>query len=235
MIVGASLFTFITPQNNVSAASCVDTTKNGSVKISWKSTSTVQVSTNGPACNDDTLWLSSFKLPVAYNSDNSGWFGTDPNGVKHPTSYPQTAFKHVRITIKAGQVLNQTASVSLPNLCETAAQVDLYHRKDALSSVKTDGGVYENGDVNYASGFVVKYQPELCKTKETPTPKPLPKPDPILDPLPVMPAAQTVATPTKETVAELPQTGAARTLILMFGGGAAAAIITEAIIRFRNR
>ena len=232
-----------------SASQCADLNDINKVKVHWADTAnkpgTVTVSSNGmPACADTTLWFSSFTLPKNY--DNSGVFGAD-----HPTSYPQKGVAHTKISVKAGQVLNGTYTVTEPNRCETATQFDVYNRSSAVTSISTAKGVLEPGDTKWAWGFVVTKlaaSDAACKVAETPktptTPKTTtPTPTKTIEtktsapaptPTAVKQAVETPAVQTAQTVNELPHTGLEMLFAPVFGTGAAAAATAYAVRRFRK-
>lgn len=231
--------------SSTSASQCVDLNVSSNVKVHWADTAnkpgTVTVSSNGlPACADTTLWFSSFTLPKNY--DNSGVFGAD-----HPTSFPQKGFAHTKISVKAGQVLNGTYTVSQPDVCQAAAQYDVYARDTAVSYIPDAKGVMQSG-TKWAWGFVVKKLDSTdaaCKveTPKTPTPTtpktPTPTPPAKTTEAPVptvvkQAAAEAPAAQPAQTVSELPHTGLETIFAPVLGAGAVAAAAAYAVRRFRK-
>lgn len=240
LIIGTISINAITPSTaSAQTANCIDISKPENIKLTWPDrkakpgTVTVKTAKDLPVCKDATLWYSAFTLPTNY--DNSGWFGVDPSGKSHPTSYPQKATAHTRIDVKAGSKLNKTVTVAEVNLCKTAAQYDLYHRKDKITDIKTEKGIFEHSGVAWAAGFVaVKETGKKCEpTPETPKPV-VTEPPKVTNPPVVETPEEVPATPVAETpapVTELPQTGIESTGIIAV---IAAVLTSGAVYLFRR-
>lgn len=240
LIIGTVSINALTPSTaQAQAANCIDLTKPENITISWPDrkakpgTVTVKSAQKLPACKDGTIWFSAFSLPTNY--DNSGWFGVDPSGKSHPTSYPQKATAHTRIDVKAGAVLAKTVTVAEVNLCKTAAQYDVYYRKDKITDIKTEKGIFEHSGVSWAAGFVaVKETGKKCEpTPEKPTPV-VTEPPKVTNPPVVETPAEVPVQPVAETpaeVTELPQTGIESTGII----AVIAALLTSGVVYLVRR
>lgn len=153
--LSAAVFSWVAPASTAQAETCLPNTAS-SFETVWPDRANKPgeaiVRAKGPLCQDVTVWFSSYTLPKNY--DNSGVFGG-------PTSYPQARFASTKIVMKKGAASEQTVRVEEPNLCETAAQFDIYPRDQEITTITDKGGIFSYG-VPWATGFVVKRDQSKC-------------------------------------------------------------------------
>lgn len=153
--LSAAVLNFTAPTSTVQAQTCLPNVAS-SFETTWPDRANKPgeaiVRAKGPLCQDVTVWFSSYTLPKNY--DNSGLFGG-------PTSYPQARYASTKIVMQKGTTGEQTVRVKEPNLCETAAQFDIYPREQEITQITDKGGIFSYG-VPWAVGFVVKRDQSKC-------------------------------------------------------------------------
>lgn len=123
-VSAAILSAYMTATLGVSPANaqdqlCVDGSTRDNFISTWQADDTVSVQTKSgkPVCEDVVMYFSSYTLPASYNGERFG---------DNPTAYPQQLYHATKFTITKNQTASGVVTVAMPDLCKTAAQVDVY-------------------------------------------------------------------------------------------------------------